>query len=294
MALKKNSLGRGLSSLIEEAGNIQEISSVNEINIENIIVNPKQPRKQFDDELLQELADSIKQLGIIQPITVKKIEDNKFQIIAGERRFRASKLAGLKTIPAYIRTANTDQNLLEMALVENIQREELNPIEISISYQQLIEECNLTQENLSERVGKNRSTVTNYLRLLKLPAEIQIGLRNKEISMGHARALLGIEETEIQILVFNDILKNGYSVREVEEIAQKYKLESKEEKAEKHIEKTIKEPVEYNQLKQHLSKFFQTSVDFKRNSKGAGKIIVSFKSDEDLEKIIGILDKLNK
>lgn len=294
MALKKNSLGRGLSSLIEEAGNIQEISSVNEINIENIIVNPKQPRKQFDDELLQELADSIKQLGIIQPITVKKIEDNKFQIIAGERRFRASKLAGLKTIPAYIRTADTDQNLLEMALVENIQREELNPIEISISYQQLIEECNLTQENLSERVGKNRSTVTNYLRLLKLPAEIQIGLRNKEISMGHARALLGIEETEIQILVFNDILKNGYSVREVEEIAQKYKLESKEEKTEKSVEKTVKEPVEYNQLKQHLSKFFQTSVDFKRNSKGAGKIIVSFKSDEDLEKIIGILDKLNK
>lgn len=291
MAVKKNALGRGLSTLIEEAGQKQqELNSINEINIENIDVNPKQPRKQFDDELLQELAESIKQLGIIQPITVKKISDNKYQLITGERRFRASKLAGLTKIPAYIRIADTDQAMLEMALVENIQREELNPIEISISYQRLIEECELTQENLSDRVGKKRSTVANYLRLLKLPAEIQLGLRSKKISMGHARALVNIEDPENQIMVYHQIIKYDFSVRKVEEIVRELKPDAKEKA---QISKP-KEPVEYNQLKQHLSKFFQANVDFKRNEKGAGKIILSFKSDEELEKIIGILDKLNK
>ena len=289
MNATKNSLGRGLGALIENAGEeTLSYNSTNEIEIDKIEVNPFQPRKQFDDELLYELSESIKKLGIIQPITVRKKDADTYQLITGERRYRASKLAGLKKIPAYIREAD-DQGMLEMALVENIQREELNPIEISISYQRLVEECNLTQEILSERVGKKRSTVANYLRLLKLPAEIQLGLRNRKISMGHARALINIEEAETQLLIYERILKYDFSVRKVEEVARELKPEHREIKQ----KKLFNDPEEYNQLKTHLSKFFQTSVDFKRNKKGAGKIVISFNSDDDLERIVEVLDKLN-
>jgi len=204
MSAKKKALGRGLGALIEDASSTPEIvhsEAVNEIDINKIETNPFQPRSKFDEEALNELAISIKELGIIQPITVRKMENKKFQLITGERRLRASKIAGLETIPAYIRTAD-DQSMLEMALVENIQREDLDAIEISISYQRLIEECKLTQETLSERVGKKRSTVTNYLRLLKLPAEIQVSIRNNDLSIGHAKTLINIDNKEDQLKVF--------------------------------------------------------------------------------------------
>jgi len=221
---KKNALGRGLGALIDGADTytVQEaVASISEIEISKIVANPFQPRTKFDEEALNELATSIKEIGIIQPITLRKIADDQYQIIAGERRFRASKIAGLSSIPAYVRTAN-DEAMLEMALVENIQREDLDAIEIALSYQRLIDECKLTQELLSERVGKKRSTVTNYLRLLKLPAKIQKGIVEKSISMGHARALVNIKESDMQLMIFDEIIKNEYSVRRVEEMVRNY------------------------------------------------------------------------
>jgi len=287
--VRKNALGRGLGALIEDAELPRiTISTINEIDIDMIEVNPFQPRKNFNEESLQELASSIREIGIIQPITVRKINEDKFQLITGERRYKAAILAGLSTIPAYIRTAN-DQNMLEMSLVENIQREDLDSIEVAISYQRLIEECNLTQEHLSDRVGKKRSTIANYLRLLKLPAEIQLGLRDKIISMGHARAIVNITDPETQLDIYRTIIKNDLSVRKIEEMVRKlYNTSGKTRNTNKE-EISIKE---YKALQDHLIDFFQTEVELKRSNNGKGKIVIPFKSDEDLERILSIFDNL--
>ncbi len=223
---KKQALGRGLGALIDDAERErleQKVAANLEISVDNIELNPFQPRTRFDEQLLEELASSIRKLGIVQPLTVREIDGDRYQLIAGERRLKAARMAGLKTIPAYLRTAD-DQAMLELALVENIQREDLDAIEIAISYQRLIEECNLTQEKLSERVGKQRSTVTNYLRLLKLPAEIQLGIKNKQLTMGHARTLINIEDPEQQIKVYYRIIDDGLSVRKTEELVRKMQM----------------------------------------------------------------------
>lgn len=279
---KKSVLGTGLGTLLADADKVNTASAntIQEIPISQIVPNQKQPRTSFDDEALAELAQSIKELGIVQPLTVRKVGD-KYQIIAGERRFRASKIAGLNKVPAYIRNVD-DEQVLEMALVENIQREDLDPIEISISYQRLMEECNLTQEMLSERIGKKRATVANYLRLLNLPAEIQLGLRERVLQMGHARALLSISDYDKQILVYNQILKEGLSVRRVEELAK-----SKENKP----KRTRVSNTDYDSLRQHLSAFFETKVDLQRSKNGKGKITISFTSDAELERVLSLLDK---
>lgn len=292
---KRNALGRGLGALIDDADKMMEsVPAVSEIDINKIEANPFQPRTRFDEDALSELSGSIKKFGIIQPITLRKIDNEHYQIIAGERRFRASKLAELKTIPAYVRDAN-DDGMLEMALIENIQREDLDAIEIALSYQRLIEECHLTQENLGDRVGKKRSTVTNYLRLLKLPAEIQKGIRNREITMGHARTLINIEDSDTQIMIYQQILKYDFSVRKVEEIVRN--LNNEQSINSSNSESTVKDGVktenEYQELKTHLSRFFQSKVDFKINEKGKGKIIIPFTTTNELERIVGILDKLN-
>ena len=215
---RRNALGRGLDALLSmEEVKTEGSSSINEIELSKISVNPNQPRREFDETALEELADSIREIGIIQPITLRKVSDDEYQIIAGERRYRASQKAGLDTIPAYIRTAD-DENVMEMALIENIQREDLNSVEIALAYQHLIEQYDLTQERLSERVGKKRTTIANYLRLLKLPAPIQMALQNKQIDMGHARALITLGDPKLQVKIFEEILEHGYSVRKVEEI----------------------------------------------------------------------------
>lgn len=286
---RKNALGRGLGALIEDADSPRfTVSAINEIDLDQIELNPFQPRKNFDEESMQELAASIKEIGIIQPITVRELDGNKYQLITGERRYKAARMAGLISIPAYVRKAN-DQNMLEMSLVENIQRVDLDSIEIAISYQRLIEECSLTQEMVSDRVGKKRSTITNYLRLLKLPAEIQLGIRDKVISMGHARAVINIPDPDTQLKIYHDILKNDLSVRKVEEMVRKISSTSEIPPVPKQVEVTYKE---YELLRTHLSEFFQTDVELKRNNKGNGRIVIPFKSDEDLERILTILDKL--
>ena len=285
---KRNALGRGLGALIDDTGmeHIVTADAVNEIDIDKIEANPFQPRSVFNEESLEELASSIKELGIIQPITVRKVDNRKFQLISGERRLRAAQLAGLKKIPAFIRFAD-DQGMLEMALVENIQREDLDSIEIAISFQRLIEECKLTQESMSERVGKKRSTVSNYLRLLKLPAEIQLGIRDKQISMGHARALVNIDNEKTQLKYYYKIIDEGLSVRKTEDIIRDINTPKSNNSKEK-----VRLPEEYDQLQKHLNEHFQSDVDFKRNNKGSGKIVIPFKSDEDLERIMGIIDKM--
>jgi len=293
MAAKRKALGKGLGALIEDAGTANtdvRNSAIDEIKIKYIDENPFQPRTEFDEEALNELAQSIKEVGIIQPITVRKINDKKYQLISGERRLRASQLAGLNTIPAYVRTAD-DQGMLEMALVENIQREDLDAIEVAISYQRLIDECKLTQEKMSDRVGKKRATVTNYLRLLKLPAEIQLGIRKKMISMGHARALISVEDIDDQLYIFEQIINDSLSVRKVEDMVRKIKDEPAKESEELKTE--VKKESEYKGLENHLANFFNSKVAFKRGANGNGKIIIPFKSDEDLERIIAILDKSN-
>jgi ParB family chromosome partitioning protein len=288
---KKSVLGRGLGALIDDVDEVQAIPErdlSNEIEISKIEANPYQPRTKFDEEALQELAQSIKEIGIVQPITVRKINNNSYQLIAGERRFRASKIAGLRKIPAYIRLAEDDK-MLEMALVENIQREDLDSIEIAISYQRLIDECKLTQENLSERVGKKRSTISNYLRLLRLPAEIQKGIREKKLLMGHARALVNVNNPKSQLDIFELTVENDYSVRKVEELVRDLNKRGKTDQKEKKL--TL--PNEYESLKDHLAKHFKTNVDLKRNSNGKGKIIIPFKSDDDLERILAMMDQMN-
>ncbi|RXQ96582.1 ParB/RepB/Spo0J family partition protein [Ancylomarina salipaludis] len=291
--VKKSALGRGLGALIDDRDDIQTRSSrqehdlSNEIELSKIEVNPFQPRTQFDEEALNELAKSIKEIGIVQPITVRKLNSNSFQLIAGERRFRASKIAGLTKIPAYVRLAEDDK-MLEMALVENIQREDLDSIEVAISYQRLIDECDLTQESLSDRVGKKRSTISNYLRLLKLPAEIQKGIREKLILMGHARALVNVESIESQLSIFKMAVDQELSVRKIEELVR----EANNGSPVKEKAGPTRLAEEYESLKEHLSKHFDSKIDLKRNDKGKGKIIIPFKSDDDLERILGVLDQM--
>ena len=284
MNKKQNGLGRGLDAILPK-------TETPEITISKIQTNPFQPRKEFDEDALEELASSIKELGIIQPITVRKLGFDKYQLISGERRLRASEMAGLTKIPTYIRIAN-DQQMLEMALVENIQRENLNPIEVALSFKRLIEECDLTQEACSERVGKNRSTITNFLRLLKLPEEIQLGLQMKKISMGHARALINVSDKQKQLNIYHDVVANGFSVREVEQIVKMfaeidYKRTSKDKKVK------IVNPLPFDkQRKMHeLSNYLDREVQMKTNKKGKGKLTIPFSSDEDFEKIIALIKK---
>ena len=257
---KYNSLGRGLDALIStDAVRTQGSSTINEIAIDQIEANPNQPRREFDDEALQELAHSIREIGIIQPITLRQTAENRFQIIAGERRWRASQLAGLKAIPAYIRTIK-DENVMEMALVENIQREDLNAIEIALAYEHLLEGSGMTQEKVSERIGKSRTAITNYLRLLKLPAQVQMALQKKEIDMGHARALLALDSPALQIKLFKEILKNGYSVRKVEELVQALKNGDDIESGKKKIIARNQLPEEFCELRNQLASFLNTKV----------------------------------
>lgn len=295
---KKKALGRGLSALLSDsaederldvdvttpAGTHKVVSdSINEILLSEIETNPFQPRQHFDQEALKELSESINVHGIIQPVTVRRFARNQYQLISGERRFQASKLAGLTTIPAYVRTAD-DQQMLEMALIENIQRENLNPIEISLSYQRLISECNLKQEELGERVGKNRSTVTNYLRLLKLPPDIQIALRDHRLSMGHARAIINVENPDSQLYIFKKTLAEDLSVRKVEELARQLLAGTTEPAA----AAPAAQAKEITQLQSRLSSHFGTKVSVKSDGK-KGEIRIPFLSIEDLNRILDIL-----
>jgi ParB family chromosome partitioning protein len=288
---KKPALGRGLSALLENAKTdittkgIGEtaavVNSVSVIKIKTIETNPFQPRTNFEENALQELSDSIRQHGIIQPITVRKLGYDRYQLISGERRFRASQMAGLTDVPAYIRIAD-DQEMLEMALVENIQREDLDPIEVSLSYKRLIDECNLTQEQLSEKVGKQRSTVTNFLRLLKLPAAIQKALRDREISMGHAKALINIDNEDRQLAIFALALEQDLSVRQIEDLArgEKIKVTPKVSRVEKPLS------MEDKMITKGLDKIFHQSYNFKRNAKGGGILTLTFSNDEELKHIV--------
>ena len=286
-ATKKQALGRGLSALLKDTSvsdtfNDAVVGSIIEISLENIQVNPYQPRTYFDEESLRELASSIKELGVIQPITVRKIGDS-FQLVSGERRFRASKLIGNKSIPAYIRTAN-DQEMLEMALVENIQRKNLDPIEVALSYQRLIDEIQLTQEELSVRVGKKRSTVTNYLRLLKLDPILQTGMRDGFISMGHGRALINIKSSEDQLAIYEKILREKLSVRQTEELVKSLKVEATvPNEIKKHIPKYIKDSL------LEINSYLGHNINITVNSKGKGKISIPFHSQEDFERIKNLL-----
>ena len=295
MSAKKNSLGRGLSALIEDATEVSKpeeaAASINEIDINLIEVNPFQPRKTFDEESIQELASSISMLGIIQPITVRLLDNGKFQLITGERRYRASLKAGLSSIPAYVRVAN-DQAMLELALVENIQREDLDAIEVAISYQRLVDECSLTQETLSERVGKKRSTVANYLRLLKLPAEIQAGIRNRNITMGHARALINIDSSEEQIKILHMIVEDDLSVRQVEDLVRALNDQKGESPKPAKPPKEGDTSSDFKDFQDQLRGCFKAKVDLKRNSNGIGKIVIPFHSDEELLQIMSLVEKI--
>jgi len=296
--VKRSALGRGLGALITDAAEdpkprTEAVSAIQELSLGDIYPNPYQPRTEFDEEALNELAASIRSIGIVQPITVRSVDGGKYEIIAGERRFRASKLAWLETIPAYIRKTE-DESLLELALIENIQREDLNAIEVAISYQRLLDECRLTQDALSERVGKKRTTISNYLRLLKLPAQIQLAIRDKKISMGHARAIINIEDPDTQFMIFEQILKYDFSVRKVEEIVREIANPKPEVVEDEPVKPKKKNEIgDYIELQQHLSRRFETKVELKRNAAGKGKIVIAFKSDAELEKIIGLLDKID-
>ncbi|WP_195398516.1 ParB/RepB/Spo0J family partition protein [Bacteroides finegoldii] len=292
---RRNALGRGLDALLSmDDVKTEGSSSINEIELAKIAVNPNQPRREFDETALQELADSIAEIGIIQPITLRKISNDEYQIIAGERRYRASQKAGLKTIPAYIRTAD-DENMMEMALIENIQREDLNAVEIALAYQHLLDQYELTQERLSERIGKNRTTIANYLRLLKLPAPIQMALQNKQLDMGHARALISLSDPKLQVKIFEEIQEHGYSVRKVEEIVKSLSEgEAVKSGTRKITPKRAKLPEEFNLLKKQLSGFFNTKVQLTCSEKGKGKISIPFGNEEELERIMEIFDTLKK
>lgn len=290
-AKKRNALGKGLSALLEDNNSGKSVSSTpknpanfREINIEEIETNPYQPRDYFDEEALKELSESIKTQGIIQPITVRKLSEKEYQLISGERRFQASKIAGLKKIPAYIRKAN-DQQMLEMGLIENIQREDLNAIEIALSYQRLLEEIGLKQEDLGKRVGKNRTTVNNYLRLLKLPPAIQKALQKQEISMGHARALITLDNIDKQLAIFEQIIKEDLSVRKVEALVREYQPKEKKEAASE-----AKLSPEFKKLQDKLSSHFGTKINLKKDLKNKGEIKIPFVSLEDLNRLLDILD----
>ena len=287
-------LGRGLDALIstEEELHTSGSSSISEVPVFKIKANPNQPRREFSTEALHELAESIRQSGIIQPITPRLMEDGTYQIIAGERRWRASQMAGLTSIPAYVRTAD-DENMMQMALVENIQREDLNAIEIALAYQNLIEQYNLTQDKLSEKVGKNRATIANYLRLLKLPAQVQVALQNKEVDQGHARALLGLDKPSLQVKLFNEIKEKGYSVRQVEEMVKALNNGETLKSGRRTLKPAGKKlPEEYAELQGRLRDMFSTKVQMTCSGQGKGKITIPFASEEELERIITTLDRL--
>jgi len=293
MAKNITGLGRGLGALIDtENISTNGSSSINEVEMDKIFANPNQPRSHFDEDALTELATSIRELGVISPITLRKNDNGTYLIIAGERRFRASKLVGLRTIPAYVRTA-ADEQIVEMALIENIQREDLNAIEIALTFYRLMEEYKLTQERLSERVGKKRATIANYLRLLRLPAEIQMGIKDKKIDMGHARAILGINDPAVQLYLYESILENDYTVRKVEELVRLYtETGSLEIKAKTVNPNPVKSLQEYDDLKNQLSKVFGLNVEFTCNPAGKGKITIPFSNDEELSGIMELFDKI--
>jgi ParB family transcriptional regulator, chromosome partitioning protein len=305
--VKKMALGRGLGALIEDADTSQQRAEalrdteektvvatelVNEIDINKIEANPYQPRTTFDTESLQELSASISKLGIIQPLTVRELNGG-FQLISGERRLRAAKLAGLKTVPAYIRTAN-DQGMLEMALVENIQRDDLDAIEVAISYQRLVDECNLTHDTLSERVGKKRATVTNYLRLLKLPAEIQLGIKERKLSMGHARSIIGIEDSESQLDLFRKVIAEDLSVRKTEELVRQIgKISVSKDQPNSTIEE-IALPQNINELHDKLQEIFGWGVEVKHGKNGSGKIVISYRSNGELDELLARFNRVSE
>ncbi len=295
MTTKRSALGKGLSALLENAdtdvtsktGIEGVVGSIAQISLEHIEPNPFQPRTFFEPEALAELSASIKEQGIIQPITVRKMGYDRYQIISGERRFKASKMAGMETIAAYIRVAN-DQGMLEMSLVENIQRQNLNPLEIALSYKRLIDECSLTQEMLSDRVGKNRSTVTNFLRLLKLQPQIQSAIRNETLSMGHARAIIGVDDVGKQLLMFREIIDKHLSVREAENLARelgnKSSITGKSKKGKENLS------LEYKKIQEVLSSHFRNRIRLQRTQKGNGKIVIPFENDEDLNRILELFN----
>lgn len=292
MSIKRNALGRGLDSLIS-MGEVQTSgsSAINEIPISQISPNPEQPRTNFDGDSLEELAMSIRELGIIQPLTLRSVGVDSYQIISGERRYRAARLAGLDSVPAYVRTAN-DSEITEMALIENIQREDLNAIEIALTFRKLIDQYKLTQERLSERIGKKRATIANFLRLLKLPAEVQIGLRDRKVDMGHARALLSLDKAPLQLKLYNEIIKKGLSVRQVEAMAKQLQEREAAADGDAQVPERQKSNRDYDILKKHLNSSFKTPVKLSVDASGKGKITFSFKNDEELENLIRIFDKL--
>tara|TARA_Y100000782_G_C10188470_1_gene268481 strand:- start:5387 stop:6289 length:903 start_codon:yes stop_codon:yes gene_type:complete len=299
MATKKKALGKGLSALLSSnetetadavANDPAVLGAIAELPVSSIETNPFQPRTHFEEDALNELADSIRQHGVIQPITVRKTGTNQFQLISGERRFRASQLAGLDAVPAYIRIAN-DQTMLEMALVENIQREDLDAIEVAISYQRLIDEVNLTQEELADKVAKKRATVTNYLRLLKLPPTIQKGIRDKQITMGHARALINVDTEQKQNEIFHHVVENGLSVRQTEELARGAKA-NPQTKTRKKAGALAKADLSFEQQKHQvdLTRVLESKLEIKKDDSGKGKILISFNNDDDLTRILNILN----
>ena len=284
--------GRGLDALIDTSiPQTQGSSNLNEIPLSLIEPNPNQPRREFDELALKELAASIHEIGLITPVTLRQTEDGKYQIIAGERRWRASQIAGLDKIPAYIRTAE-DDNVMEMALVENIQREDLNAIEIALAYQHLSETTGMTQERISTRMGKSRASITNYLRLLKLPAQIQMALKNKDIDMGHARALLSLDSPSAQLKLFKEVQRNGYSVRKVEEMVQRLKSGENLQAVKKAMGPTTQLPLEYSILRDRLSELFKVKVQMTCSPQGKGKISIPYANEEELEHVMNIIDKM--
>ena len=298
MSIKKKytALGRGLDALISTQDEVETSgsSSISEVAISQIEANPNQPRREFDEKALEELAESIKNFGIIQPITLRQISDDRYQIIAGERRWRATQMAGLQRIPAYIRTAD-DENMMQMALVENIQREELNPIEVALAYQHLIERYNLKQEELSEKIGKNRATIANTLRLLKLPAQVQMAIKNRQIDKGHARALLSLADPAMQVKFFKEVLEKGYSVRQIEEMVAQINAGEAVKSGKRTLQdKKVLLPEEFKVLKTQLSDFFKTKVQMTCSQQGKGKISIPFENEEELTRIIELFDRMKK
>ena len=290
--MKRNALGKGLDSLIS-MDDIQTggSSAINEIPVGQIMPNPDQPRQNFDEAALEELATSIRELGVIQPLTLRSMGDNSYQIISGERRYRAALLVGLETLPAYIRTAN-DSEVTEMALIENIQREDLNAIEIALTFRKLIDQYHLTQERLSERIGKKRATIANFLRLLKLPAEVQLGLHDHILDMGHARALLSLDDPKLQLKLYNETIRKGLSVRQVEQRAKQMQLAADSERAAQDGTKPPLRVKDHEILQKHLSSAFGVPVRFTCDRSGKGKITFPFTNEEQLERIIAIFDNL--
>lgn len=295
MAIQRKALGRGLDSLISmDDTPARGTSAINDVALDNITPNPDQPRRTFDETALAELAASIRELGIIQPLSLRKTGPDSYQIIAGERRYRAALLAGLTSVPAYVRTAN-DAELTEMALIENIQREDLNAIEIALTFKKLIDQYELTQERLSERIGKKRATIANFLRLLKLPSEVQLGLRDKLVDMGHARALLSIDDPRVQLKIYKEILRDGLSVRKVEELAkawQQSRANGQEAPATEKTGNPYSSSHDFDLLKNHLSAAFHTPVSFSCDRQGKGKITFQFSNEEDLTRLITLFDTL--